>query len=477
MFRSVFLRNILLVVVAAVAFLPFYTTAILYPAFTRAAALEAEEEAIRVASHIASSLLDPVGVVSRQSLPPGLARGVLSIVRDFGIQKIKIFSREGEILFSTEPLEVGTWNDKSYFRDIVAQGQPYTKIVRKDTLSLEDRRVTRDVVETYVPIMHQDGFAGAFEIYYDITPRWERVNRLITHSSLLVLGVTLALSLAALVSARQASRSFAARDAAEAELRRSRAQLEELVEARTVELTAANERLCREVEEKERMQVELRNLSAHLQQVREDERTRIAREAHDRLGQALTALKMGVVWVEKRLPAAETALLEKTRSMAAIIDDTVQTVRRLCSELRPGILDDLGLVAALRWQAEDFQRITEIRATVEAVPEDPALGDDVATTIFRVVQELLTNVARHAGAKSVHIELAANDEGVTVTVRDDGRGIQPEELANPRSLGLIGIRERVRALSGSIRIQGLPGQGTTVTVTLPQPDPGGELPA
>jgi len=212
---------------------------------------------------------------------------------------------------------------------------------------------------------------------------------------------------------------------------------------------------------------ELRRLSAHMRSAREEERTSIAREVHDELGQALTALKMDLSWLSRRLPESDELLSDKTRSMSALIDSTIQKTREITTELRPGLLDDLGLVAAIEWQAEEFERRTEIACDVNCDPEDMVLGEEVSTALFRIFQETLTNVARHANATSVKASLREEDGRLVLRVKDDGRGITKQQISDRKAFGLLGMRERAHYLGGEVEISGVRGRGTSITVTIP----------
>jgi len=212
---------------------------------------------------------------------------------------------------------------------------------------------------------------------------------------------------------------------------------------------------------------QLRNLSAHLQSVREEERTRMAREIHDELGQSLTALKMDVSWLNRRLLEEDAAFQDKLAAMEEIIDRTIQTVQKLSGELRPGILDDLGLAAAIEWQAQEFQNRTGIECEVSLSPEEIILDRDQSTTMFRIFQETLTNVIRHAGATKVEVKLEEQNGGIVLEVTDNGRGITEAEISDPKSFGLIGMRERVDFIGGEVTVAGFPNKGTRITVTLP----------
>jgi signal transduction histidine kinase len=226
-----------------------------------------------------------------------------------------------------------------------------------------------------------------------------------------------------------------------------------------VELYAKNERL-RVSEES------LRALAAKQQTVREEERARIAREIHDQLGQALTGLKMDLTWLNARLPGQKT-VAEKVKSMFKLIDDTIQSVRKIATLLRPEVLDQLGLAAAVGWQARDFQMRTGIRCKVSLPAEPVAAGPELSTAAFRIFQELLTNVARHAQATRVEVSLGAEAGRLVLEVRDNGKGISEVEMTGAKSLGLLGMRERAMAFGGTVEFAGAGGKGTRVTVVLP----------
>jgi two-component system sensor histidine kinase UhpB len=211
----------------------------------------------------------------------------------------------------------------------------------------------------------------------------------------------------------------------------------------------------------------LRELSAFLQNVREEERTRIARELHDELGQALTALRIDLDWLQTRLPEPPRAVTDKLAAMQSLVAKTVESVRRISQDLRPGVLDDLGLAAAVEWLVEQFQARAGIPCRLVLHREEFDLPDSIATSIFRIVQEALTNVARHADAGLVEIELAEVGNGIRLMVRDDGKGFDSQAKPGTKSYGLLGIRERVHMLGGTADISGSTGQGTTVQVWIP----------
>jgi signal transduction histidine kinase len=217
--------------------------------------------------------------------------------------------------------------------------------------------------------------------------------------------------------------------------------------------------------ERRRLDDQLRALSDRSDEIREDERTGIAREIHDQLGQALTALKMDIAWVARRLGDPD-AVKKKLAEMSHAADEVIAAVRRISAELRPGILDDLGLQAAIEWQAEDFTERTGIRCEVRAALGDVRLDRGLTTAVFRIFQEALTNVARHAGATLIEIELGLEKGRLKLEVADDGVGL-PSTTGPSSSLGLLGMRERARRLGGECQIRPREPNGTIVSLRIP----------
>jgi len=265
---------------------------------------------------------------------------------------------------------------------------------------------------------------------------------------------------------------------------RDREQLEQRVDTRTAELVKANRELrqmvaahMRAEEELKSSREQLRNLSAGLQSLLEEERARISREIHDELGQSLTALKFDLSSVGSRMGPDQTVLVEKTKSMMKLVDSTINTVRKISRDLRPGLLDDLGLAAAIAWQAKEFRLRTEIPCKITIAPENMTVDPERSTAIFRILQEALTNIVRHAGATNVEVALEDINGMLHLEVKDDGRGITKEQISGSKSLGLIGIRERVLRLRGKILIYGSPNAGTVVWVAIPSMETREDVPS
>jgi PAS domain S-box-containing protein len=220
----------------------------------------------------------------------------------------------------------------------------------------------------------------------------------------------------------------------------------------------------------ERAAAELRALGARLSDIREEERRDLARELHDQVGQALTVLRFDVGWLRGHAGGGgEAEVLARLGRMDELVRETLETTRRISAALRPSILDELGLPAAVEGCVREFERRTGIACEVRVPADGAVFPPPTALTLFRILQEALTNVARHAEARHVIATLEVRGDEARLTIADDGKGISPEVLARPTSLGLVGMRERALAIAGRVAVTGAPGRGTTVTVTAPLP--------
>ncbi len=210
---------------------------------------------------------------------------------------------------------------------------------------------------------------------------------------------------------------------------------------------------------------QLQALAARLQQAREEERKMVARDLHDQIGQILTAIKFDLTWMARHLRQPEDSVQKRLAGSIEMINEGVKSVRKICSGLRPGILDDAGLAAAIEWQANEFTSRTGIPTQVSLPPTALVLDGDRATTIFRIFQECLTNITRHAEAQTVRTLLYTEDEDLVLVVADDGKGFCESKVSG--SLGVLGMRERAAAWGGSVHVSSSPGKGTTVTIRVP----------
>ncbi|MGH9433905.1 MAG: PAS domain-containing sensor histidine kinase, partial [Terriglobia bacterium] len=218
-------------------------------------------------------------------------------------------------------------------------------------------------------------------------------------------------------------------------------------------------------EDLRRSLAQLRALAARLQRIREEERTKVAREIHDELGQALTGIKLDLSSLARELPADKKPRAE---AVLTLVDETIQSVRRISTDLRPAILDAVGLVAAIEWAAEEFETRTGIKCRLDLPQNEIVIDGEQATALFRIFQETLTNVARHANATEVSARLTRENNSLTLKIHDNGMGISKDRLSTGSSLGILGMRERTLLLGGELTISGTPGKGTTVRVRIPQ---------
>jgi len=212
---------------------------------------------------------------------------------------------------------------------------------------------------------------------------------------------------------------------------------------------------------------QLRKVTSHLEKAREQERRAMAREIHDELGQSLTGLKMDVHWLARHLSRQKDAVYQKIGEMDKQLDHTVHIVQRLVAELRPCLLDDLGLSAAIEWLANKVHERLGIVIDVVSIPEDIKLDESSNITVFRIFQEALTNISRHSGATQVEVLLMREEAQVNLSVRDNGIGISEEKMRSLNSFGLIGMRERTSHLKGVLEIESVPGEGTLVSLSIP----------
>ena len=234
------------------------------------------------------------------------------------------------------------------------------------------------------------------------------------------------------------------------------------------QVSRAKEGLEQKIIETAEMNERLRDLSAYLQNVREDERIHIAREMHDELGQMLTGFKMDVSWLKKKLAAGnDPVMIEKLEDMITVVDDAVKFVRKLASELRPSILDDLGLIPALEWHSQEFEKRYTIKTEFYSQLQELDISSVIATGLFRMYQESLTNVARHSNATRVVVNLRMINDEISLSIADNGKGFDTSQ-ANKKTLGLLGMKERAAMIGGNLEIISESGKGTTIAITVKQ---------
>ncbi len=307
-----------------------------------------------------------------------------------------------------------------------------------------------------VPLKSQQDLIGVMFLYTNTNPSWYR------HSQEVLI------SIGGLIA------NAIKRKQIDEELNRHRNHLEELVDSRTSELTQANTRLKIEIDHHKETQVDLissreqlRKLSNQIQAVREEEKTRISREVHDRLGQALTALKMDTSHIEKKLPSEQADLKERLQSMTVTIDDTIKSVQQIAMELRPPVLDAFGLCEAIEWEAGECKKRYGINFDLNCLQDHVNLETNLKTAFFRIFQEILTNIVRHSKATNVRVSFNLIEDTLIFEVEDNGIGIKEENINSSNSIGLIGIQERAHSFKGKVEFDGFPGKGTKITVKIP----------
>ncbi|WP_066405494.1 MEDS domain-containing protein [Flavisolibacter tropicus] len=251
-------------------------------------------------------------------------------------------------------------------------------------------------------------------------------------------------------------------------------KLEQRVAERTQQLDEAVQYLKIEITDHKKAEElltesyqQIRALTEHLQNIREEEQIRIARELHDEIGQQLTVLKLNADWLREEIDSPDKTIQKKFKDHMAMVDTAIQSVRKISTELRPSALDDMGLAAAMDWHLNEFEKRTNIQSYFLKSEKQPELSAKVQTAFFRIFQEALTNVARHARASEVKVTLTQKNSHLHLSIHDNGAGFDPQKAKEKRTLGLLGMKERAAMIGANYQVQSKSGEGTTVSVLLP----------
>ncbi len=441
-----------------------------------------QEEAVDIALHMESKLIpDKNQELTRSVLTPTIIKRLIGTCSDFNLLKARILLPDGEVLFSTEESEVGSNVNPGSEGLKHLSNTIYTQFIEKGSLDLDGDISSCDTVETYVPIMRDKAFIGGFEIYHDVTADRERLSSLLKLFNFALFPIVLVLFSSVVISCRKANNSLNKRVEAETNLCEKSLELEQKNEELTSLITqcqnrqvklaeeqkarlAAQDQVKKELIKRERQRIKYLR---HTVQAQEEERARIARELHDETAQTLTAASLNFCTLGK--------MLEGNDEVADVVDRLQELCRqmnqdlyRLVHDLRPAQLDDLGLVAALRHLTDEGQRGTGVQVTFNTIGSVKRLDPFVETIIFRVVQEALTNVIRHAKIDKATVELDFSSKKiVTLRISDKGKGFEDGgiELSKP-GWGLVGMAERVESIHGVLTIDSAIGKGTSVEAVI-----------
>jgi PAS domain S-box-containing protein len=384
--------------------------------------------------------------------PNGKLLGFAKVTRDITERKrseaqitymARLMEDTSDAIFSMDTsYNIRTWNKAAE----LLYGYTFAEVKGKLARTVLKTQMSEDVLDAIREKMTRNGYWKG-EIYY-LTKAGTRLTVLLSASAVKN-------SEGAPDGFVMVCRDFTERKKLELQLEQFNKELEEQVRKKTAELNQSYQ--------------DVRQLASHLQDIREEERAGIAREIHDELGQQLTGLKMDLSWMSKRKAMQEdNELRQKAVTVTSLLDTTIMTVRRIATELRPSILDDLGLVAAIEWQCQEFERRSGICTEFNSTLAEFVHSSAIAIGLFRICQESMTNVARHAAASRIRISLQEElDEYILLKIEDDGKGFEVRTTGSKKTLGLLGMKERALMMGGEFRIDSEPGKGTTLFVTVP----------
>jgi signal transduction histidine kinase len=410
------LKNIFLFALIAALSGMILSIKFIYPSFTNLLVKNTEEEAVQIAKHISQMIFHDV--IDTSILTPIFLEGIEKSKTDFDIMKLKIFDASGMIIYSTDEEDIGHINERDYFNNNIAQGKIYTKMIRKNAQSLEDKKVSSDVVETYVPIMVNGTFIGALEIYYDITDKNIMLGSVLTTANILSTSLTvlfLSVIIAILVK-----------------LDRAISDRNKIIEENAVV----------------------------------EERRRLARELHDSVTQSLYSLSLfaETAWQCMKNKKHE-CLNEYLPEIKNIAQTSLKEMRHFLYCLRPSVLEEEGLINALQHRLEAVEQRSGMKGEliIKNIGDLTTLEED---GLYGMIQEALNNSLKHAGATEVKIFLNVENDWIEVAVSDNGIGFDPEEKLKNSGIGLGSIKERANKLGGALEIESSPGNGAKILIRI-----------
>ena len=479
--RLAIFRALLFFSILAILALPAYTLFFLSPSVYKFMGIWKEEQAAIIAGHMESKIIPNQNRLEKEMLTEDVLHKIDGTSKDFRLIRVRIYFPSGELLYSTDS------SDSKHIvpREIIAvlrEGRAVTTTIPKGKAVKEGDLIPSDIVETYVPITRDHQLIGAFEIYYDITADKARVKKMLWSFNLALFPIVFGLLGAVWLSYLKAKSIILKRQAAEEELMAKSIELQEKNEDLSELFIICKERQRRLQEEQQarlaaQQQVEAelikrnklrQELLRHTVQAQEEERARIARELHDETAQTLTAASLNFAtlknFLEGRMPEV-SGLVTKLQDLCRQMN---RDLYRLVHDLRPAQLDDLGLVPALQYLVDEGQANTRIKVALTLSGEQKRLEPFAETVIFRIVQEALTNVARHAETDHAGVNLTYEEDRVILRIRDEGKGFDPgRDHASLSGWGLVGMAERAESINGRFLVDSSPGKGTLVEVVIP----------
>jgi signal transduction histidine kinase len=487
---------------------PLISIYYIFPSFSSLVVKNTEDEGVRLARNLMSTVVSERGELKK---PKDFQDEIRRIKDDFRLDKVKVFSDDGNVVYSTDEKDIGEMNTRSYFREIVGRGDTHTKFVRKETQSLEGKLMKADVVETYVPIMKNDTFLGAFEIYYDVTLKNQLLKQRIFRFTVIMLALMILFIVVILLTLFRSDKglSISYDDEPYKGVQSPFISLliimavifiseglvmlflfyfplqsfwYEVIFDSTLLVFLVSPTLYfflfrplirsidmhRKAEKKIlSYQEQLRTLISRLSVLEEEERRHISEELHDNINQNLALSKIKLASIKHSFP--DTA--EEIKETSQLIEQTIHFIRNLTFEISPPILYELGFKSAIEWLSEQINRKFGIPVHFHFQGDLNEIKGETAILLFKTVRELLINAVKHARAEKVHLSMKNDDGSLVINVEDNGVGFDTSQiekrLIREGRFGLLNIREKIWYLGGTFKIESGKGQGMKLTIAVP----------